>query len=139
PLPFFSYGGSSLLSPLMGVRLMMNVSMRRAVFLGGVRAKNAGGAPGAAPGVRAPGHGRPRTWNRPPPAAGAPPGGPAAARPAATPGAPRGPVTPRAYAPSPQTTLLMALTSWAFGTAPTICSFTSPPENRIKFGIPRTP
>ena len=32
PLPFFSYGGSSLLCLLLGIGLMMNLSMRRSFF-----------------------------------------------------------------------------------------------------------
>jgi rod shape determining protein RodA len=32
PLPFFSYGGSSLLTCLVGAGLLMNISMRRYVF-----------------------------------------------------------------------------------------------------------
>jgi rod shape determining protein RodA len=32
PLPLFSYGGSALVSALIGLGLLMNVSMRRYVF-----------------------------------------------------------------------------------------------------------
>jgi hypothetical protein len=35
--------------------------------------------------------------------------------------------------------LSIALTSWVFGTAPTICSWTAPPLKMIRFGMPRTP
>ena len=39
----------------------------------------------------------------------------------------------------PPTTLQIALTSCAFGTAPMICSFTSPLWKMMRFGMPRTP
>jgi rod shape determining protein RodA len=32
PLPLFSYGGSSLLTCMLGIGLLMNVSMRRYIF-----------------------------------------------------------------------------------------------------------
>jgi rod shape determining protein RodA len=32
PLPLFSYGGTSMVTPMIGVGLLLNVSMRRFMF-----------------------------------------------------------------------------------------------------------
>jgi rod shape determining protein RodA len=32
PLPFFSYGGTSMLTSMVGVSILLNISMRRFMF-----------------------------------------------------------------------------------------------------------